>query len=375
MQSITTLLPQKRERNYGIDLLRVVSMLMVVVLHVLGKGGVLKNLTPLSHSYEAAWFLEIASYCAVNCYALISGYVGVGTRFKYTNIVYIWLQVIAYNVSLAFAAAILHPNIGRAEVIDAFFPVSNRAYWYFTAYFCIFFFIPIFNKAIELLSEKQLKAVGIAMVVIFTVLPLLAEKDSFNTVDGYSPIWLAVLYIFGGIMKKCKLFEKTKAYILLLMYFLCVIISWLQKMYVEYNNINFPDAEEMKALLVEYTSPTIFFAAVFLVAAFSKIKAGKISSKIITVFSSVSFGVYLIHVQPQVWQRIIKDMFVDYADFGALKLAVTVILTAFAIYLICGAMDFIREKIFSLLRIKKLLTAAEKKIFKDLWSEDAPKSN
>ena len=31
-------------RNYGIDLLRIVAMFMVLLLHVLGQGGILKNL-------------------------------------------------------------------------------------------------------------------------------------------------------------------------------------------------------------------------------------------------------------------------------------------------------------------------------------------
>lgn len=29
----------EKKRNYGIDLLRMISMFMVVVLHVLGQGG------------------------------------------------------------------------------------------------------------------------------------------------------------------------------------------------------------------------------------------------------------------------------------------------------------------------------------------------
>ena len=48
----------KRERNYGIDLLRIVSMLMVVILHVLGQGGVLKSSEPLSVGYSVAWLLD-----------------------------------------------------------------------------------------------------------------------------------------------------------------------------------------------------------------------------------------------------------------------------------------------------------------------------
>lgn len=34
-----------KDRNYGIDLLRIFSMIMISVLHVLGHGGILDNLT------------------------------------------------------------------------------------------------------------------------------------------------------------------------------------------------------------------------------------------------------------------------------------------------------------------------------------------
>lgn len=71
-------------RNYGIDALRIVSMLMVVTLHVLGHGGVLKIAE--SEKYWIVWFLEISAYCAVNCYALISGYVGVYSKYKFSNL-------------------------------------------------------------------------------------------------------------------------------------------------------------------------------------------------------------------------------------------------------------------------------------------------
>ena len=40
---------------------RMIAMLMVVVLHILGKGGVLSACEPLSGQYELLWFLEIAA--------------------------------------------------------------------------------------------------------------------------------------------------------------------------------------------------------------------------------------------------------------------------------------------------------------------------
>ena len=73
MESTTS--PVKKERNAGIDLLRIVSMFFVVVLHSLGQGGILFNTAVGSSQYKVAWLLEIFAYGAVDIFALISGYV------------------------------------------------------------------------------------------------------------------------------------------------------------------------------------------------------------------------------------------------------------------------------------------------------------
>ncbi len=56
------LIETKNERNSGIDLLKTVSMFMVVMLHVLGQGGVLKALPFASVQYFVARFIEIAYF-------------------------------------------------------------------------------------------------------------------------------------------------------------------------------------------------------------------------------------------------------------------------------------------------------------------------
>ena len=67
-------LTQKSERNMGVELFRIVSMLLVILLHVMGHGGVYTYADPLSTNYTVAWFLETVGYCSVNCYAIISGF-------------------------------------------------------------------------------------------------------------------------------------------------------------------------------------------------------------------------------------------------------------------------------------------------------------
>ena len=58
----------KVKRNYGIDMLRLVAMFFVVICHVLGHGGVMKNAT--GYNYSVSSLLQIVAYCAVNCMPL-----------------------------------------------------------------------------------------------------------------------------------------------------------------------------------------------------------------------------------------------------------------------------------------------------------------
>lgn len=69
------------KRNYGIDLLRLVSMFLIVVLHSLSRGA-LVGVSPFNIHYEVGFLIEALTYCAVNCFALISGYVGVDSKLN-----------------------------------------------------------------------------------------------------------------------------------------------------------------------------------------------------------------------------------------------------------------------------------------------------
>ena len=88
------------ERNHGIELLRIFAMLLAAVLHILKKGGVITASEGNLAAYSTVWLLEAAAYCAVNCYALISGYVGYSDRpkpLRLARCIELWLQVVFYQ--------------------------------------------------------------------------------------------------------------------------------------------------------------------------------------------------------------------------------------------------------------------------------------
>ncbi len=352
------------KRQYGIDLLRILSMFMIIVLHILMQGGIFKAVKPLSHQFDVAWMLEALCICAVNCYALISGYVSVnGTKLKLHKIAVLWLQVVFYTILFtAVFGALKFGGEGYTYEIwkKSIFPVFTNHYWYFSCYFALFFFIPFLNKMINALREKELKMLFLIIVVVISVLPTVFRTDVFKISKGYSVIWLMMLYILGGITKRLHT-VKLKVLPLLAGYAACAAVA-----FVFLYAVNKTGTDKVSdQLLYSYSAPTILLAAYFLfLAAINMDIKFKPAVFLIRWFSPLSFSVYIIHTNYWIWNFVMKNRFADYAKLRSIKLAAAVLLTAFAIYFFCSAIDAVRLYIFKVTRLSSLLERLENKIFK-----------
>lgn len=81
-----------KKRNTGINLFKLFSMFMIALLHVLGMGGI-TGATAGTSSYYPVYLMQNAAFCAVNCYALISGYLMLGKKIKPSRITELWFEV------------------------------------------------------------------------------------------------------------------------------------------------------------------------------------------------------------------------------------------------------------------------------------------
>lgn len=291
------------KRKYGIDLLRIISMFLVVVLHVLKQGGILANVETGSLNYHFAWIFEIISFCAVNCYGLISGYVNVENKIKYYKIGVMWIQVALYSFIITLLYDLCHEgSLPTADYMSNLYPVCNVTYWYFTAYFALFFVMPFLNVMINNLSKIQLKTLGITIFVLFSVLPTISDVDMFVSKNGYSFLWLAMLYIMGAVIKKLDLAEKIKSRTLWLIAICAVAVSYIFKISADLTNSTINHD-----LLVNYTSITTVLEAVAFLALAVKNDIKKESSiKFIKFISPLTFGVYIIHTNPWIFRYYIN---------------------------------------------------------------------
>lgn len=203
MKSSSLTAPSVNIRHYGIDLLRILSMLMVLILHILGHGGILDATLPGSPHYIAAWVLECAVFCAVNCYALITGYVMINGKYRYTNLVLLWLQVVLINIVGKIPFYLADPSsVNIFNPLISLFPASRMDYWYFSSYFFLYLLIPVLNHAIHSINRRQAKVLCIIIIVAFSILPTVMNVDASGLGDGYSTIWLMLMYLLGACIRK-----------------------------------------------------------------------------------------------------------------------------------------------------------------------------
>lgn len=356
------------ERNHGIELLRIFAMLLAAVLHILKKGGVITASEGNLAAYSTVWLLEAAAYCAVNCYALISGYVGYSDRpkpLRLARCIELWLQVVFYSVIITTVYCIAGVgSVGVSNFADAFLPVTSKQYWYFTAYIGMFFFIPLLNALVRRLNRRALVSLCIMLIAVFSLYDTFAsfwKKDPLALVGGHSPLWLGVLYIFGAAMKKLRVPESMSSKKALLIYASAAVFTALFKITGD-RLLRFVPG----SLFVRDTSPTVLLCAAALLVAFVRFKPGRKLTEFAVLFAPAAFGVYLLHVSPLVFEHVIGNRFAFIGRLPFPLIPFAVLASAGVILAVGLAADKVRILLFKALGVPKLCRKAEKSI-RRLW--------
>ena len=340
------------KRNYGIDLLRMISMFMICLLHVLKQGGILARVSMTSDvgKFFVAWIIEICAYCAVNVFAMISGYVGIKSKFRISRPLSLWVEIIFYTIIITSIFICCSKKVTNFQEIwlNAFFPVMKGQYWYITAYMGLVIFSPLLNIAINKIDIRALSCIVIAAFIFACLIPAIMNVNVFSLASGYTMAWLIIMYIFGGYFARIQEYIKIKKLLIYLIsigvFAISVTITYVFKI----NNYN---------RLVDYTSPTIVLTGISLLFIYSNINF-KEDSKVgraISFLSSSSLAVYLIHVHPLVWKNCILNFAKLYVKSDAWLMGLRVLWAALLIFLGCMAIDLVRRFIFWAIRFKPLM--------------------
>ncbi|WP_115129752.1 acyltransferase [Streptococcus pluranimalium] len=339
---------EKRMYNAGIDFLRIFAMFMIVVTHVLGKGGVRDSVAgTVDVHFLQTWIIQASVYVAVNCYALISGYVVFRSSFKYSKVVNLGLQVAFYSIGITLFFLILGKDIGSNDWLAAFFPVITGQYWYVTAYFGLMLTMPFFNIALPRMELSDLAKMIVTGFIVFSLLPVLLDTSvsEFSLSKGFSMTWLILLYIAGAFLARIDLKKYNKPFILIAIYVLSIAATLILKYTV---------SEKW----YWYTSPTISLGALALFILFVNLKiapAGRLVS-FIKFFAPATFGVYLVHLHPLVVKFAMRDFAENFVNQSPIVFPFTILGVSLLIFWGSILIEKVRIWLFKTLQVSQMTT-------------------
>lgn len=303
-----TLLKDKgRPRQANLELLRCLAMMMVIVLHFLGKGKLLTELNQdrLGAAGITAWLLESFCIVAVNVYMFISGYFLSTSRFKCSRLIQLYLQLWFYSVFFgllgAFTGVLSQTVFDTHYLLTLLLPVSMGHYWFLTAYFFLYLLHPFLNKALKTMTKEQLQvAVGLLFAVfclLKSVLPVRLEMDGM----GYDCIWYLCVYVSAAYVRRFgfpfwqEADRKKRAAGGLALYTGCCLLIFAGTMGLHFFYLKTGSLGRMLTVLLEYNHILPFLASVGLFLAFSQIRfQGKLADFVVKI-APFTLGVYLLH--------------------------------------------------------------------------------
>lgn len=348
---------QKKERHTGFELLRTISMVMIIMMHAIGHGGLGSSAEIGTVGYELYWFLFALGRVSVNCFVMLTGYYMVSSKIRFSRLFKIDCQVIFYSVLTYFIAyAFNYVSLSPMELIKVFTPITSDGYWFATAYFLLYLCIPLLNKVINNIDQKTHFGILIVMFIIFSVWPTVFYWSESSFVNGgYSYIWFIVLYFFAAYIRLYGINLKNK-YCLLLYFGLAFVGSFARTAAVFIQNKI--HATTLVDNVMDYKMPITLVMSVAFFLIFKNIEIkNNIFKKIILKVAPFSFGVYLLHDSDYI-RKLVWDT-VKVTRFNSVILSVLYMFAAIIVIALIGyAVDFLYQKLYLLLHIN----AVEKKI-------------
>ena len=298
-------------RNYGLDVLRCVAMIMVVILHYLDKGGILRNLSD-EGSFRAAdavaWLLEAFCIVAVNLYMLMSGYLLYSGSFKLSRLLKLVAKVWLYSVIVGFIGIALGTP---TESVDTYFklrllfPVSMNTYWFMTAYIFFYLLVPVLGIAAKAMNRAQMKILIGGLLVFHVIVKTIVPAQLTADAAGMDAMWYVVLYFVAvyirrfvaagdGKMLAGKMAEFS-GITCVIAYIVGVLLIFGEAMALRFVYLKTGSLSYILNISYAYNHLFVLFASVALFMAFLKLKVSKKVGGVFAFLGKYSLGVYLFH--------------------------------------------------------------------------------
>ena len=341
-----------KERDLNMELLRIITMMMIMILHAdfFCTGGpnhedVLK--IPIESFLKSG--IEALTIISVNVFVLLSGWYGIHP--KKNKMVEFFFQVGFFHLLGLIIAVITHQDINFRSFIS-----MTENLWFVKAYLLLYILSPVLNTFSDYAERHIFQFVLIGFFIMQTVYGWFYPDYNMPFSRGYSTISFMGLYLLARYVRLHQPFfalwtARKYLYVYLLLSIIITLLFYIRLLGVI---PQLPLLGDMYA----YTSPFVILSSLSFLLLFSKLS---FRNKMAQSVARSCFAVYLFHANKYVIPYFVSNMLTIYrTESYALYLLYS---TTFCIiiYFIAIILDQVRLSIYSL--VTKLFDMHRVKMF------------
>lgn len=338
-----------KNRNYGLDALKILLAFMVLALHFFatGTGQVLNYATEIPWKWIAGGLTTLC-YPAVNTYILITSFFlykqNKGLEKTAKSLMKLWLAIVFYSVfGYVVVEVIIKQRFSGMDFIKRLFPITRGVWWYFTVYFGIVLISPFLNRMLNNLTKQEHRILLLMLLIWCSVLPMFVEyKGQLGTNYGYSLLWFTVLYITGAYIGKfCYCTDNNSVKI-----FIKFMLSYFSLSVLSYCITPIMSRWGVETTQAHYNSICTYLQAIMLLWAFLHLPLSPQYIKPISVLSSASMASYLFHCQEDIECILWGNIKVwEYAN--TVEMIPALVLTTGLLFFVSITIELTRRKFYS----------------------------
>lgn len=328
----------EKTRDYGVDLLRPILMIFIIVGHIYAHTDIRNELPFLSGKWIFTWYTQAITVCAVNCFVLISGYYMSKTKYDIYRLMKLWSKVIFYSIGISAILFLCGKiSFSYGKLLSVFFPVFRCEYWFFTIYIFLFLLIPFINSMIASMSRKK-HAILVAVLVLFLFIePVFsAVFYEYDMSEGFSIVGFVAIYLIGAFLARCKDVSPRCCILVLLGSSGVMLLSKIVLVkIVEQRGLEFGTG-----LMYHNNNVLVLLNAVALFELFKQINLRPAIRRIVVWINPSVLSVYLIHENPSIRELLWnKELTAYLCDSSFALYCISLVLIGVVVFTICILVD------------------------------------
>lgn len=349
-QSIT------KQRNSSIELLRIISMLMIIARHYVGANAFDVTALPLSKRkiiLEAIIYpsgkIGVVIFFFISAWFLCSANTSI-----IANLRKMWIlerEILFWSLVLCgLTFAFNRHELTASLVIQSVFPTLTGLWWYPTSYCLFLLFLPFLTSGLRSIGKEKHKQLCIIIVIAYFVIVGFLSVFISAYVDINLDITtnnVVVFLIYYPLITYYRWYltpfnRKISLYLIFIGYAILILFSVISGSL--FHNSNIFQSVQTHLGSTEYMLPVALTST----GLFTLFQSFHFSNTVINFIANRTFAIYLIHLYPPINSFLWTEMFNMEPIWNSNYFWNISLFLVCIIFLICGIADSIRYCVFAI---------------------------